>query len=538
MSLLLDALQRASLEKKKLAEARSGDPPAEPPVPVPSTFPELTLEPVEEPPAHAASYPDPASDSPSSVVANSLDNEAEPAPDLVPITERPAMELVATADATAVPESSSGQFLDGVPSELATVQSQPDKSWPAEPAAEVPVVGADSAHAQSPALDTRREPTGAVATNGTTPYSTPPPTPSRADPSPRIAREILAAHSPPKRKLATRTIVLGALIAVAALVNAAFFLGFFDSLLGTDDSVVGTGVAVAPPPAPAPPAEQPVPDAHATGAVPADAGALAGAESASPVVGQGAGTGAAAKTPPLPKPDVSEGKARERQSTPGAPRSPPTVLVSRPAPANPLQSAYEALRAGRYEEAGIAYRDALKSNPAERDALLGLAHLAHRAGSFDEARDLYQQVLRLDPEQPDAVAGLLSIASASDSASAASRIRDMAERSPQSPVAMSTLGSMLAREGRIGEAQQAFFQAYALDPENPLHAYNLAVALDRLHKYAQAREYYQRALALAEKGGTSRVAGFPVEQAQTRLEQLRGAVSEASEARPVALPAR
>lgn len=119
-------------------------------------------------------------------------------------------------------------------------------------------------------------------------------------------------------------------------------------------------------------------------------------------------------------------------------------LVSRPAPANPLQSAYEALRAGLYDEARVAYRQALRDNPAERDALLGLAHLAHRAGSFDEARELYQQVLRLDPEQADAAAGLLSIASTSDPASAASRMRDLAERSPQSPVAMSTLGGMLA----------------------------------------------------------------------------------------------
>lgn len=533
MSLLLDALQRASLEKRKLAEARGGEPAA----PAPATFPELTLEPVEAPPTSAVSTPDAADDSLSLVVATPSNIDATPVSDLAPAINSPATEFMALAEASSAPNNSNRQFLDEVTSQLAAVQSEANTSRPSAQAADISAtdVAADVSPSKSP--DTRREPTGAVTVDGTSPDKMPPPT-SRAEPSPRIAREILAAHQPPKRKLATRMIVLIALGVIVALANAAFFMGFFDHLLGPNDSVVGTGVAVAPPPAPHPLAEQPAPDVQAEGAGPAGALAMVGTESAPPMVGQRTGAGAASSTPSRLNPESSLVKARERRSTTSVPRPQSTLLVSRPAPTNPLQSAYEALRAGLYDEARVAYRQALRDNPAERDALLGLAHLAHRAGSFDEARELYQQVLRLDPEQADAAAGLLSIASTSDLASAASRMRDLAERSPQSPVAMSTLGGILAREGRIGEAQQAFFRAYALDPENALHAYNLAVALDRLHKYSQAREYYQRALVLAEKDGTSRVVDFPSEQAKGRLEQLRGATSDASEARPVASPAR
>jgi len=325
---------------------------------------------------------------------------------------------------------------------------------------------------------------------------------------------------------------------VVALANLAFFLGFFDSLPGTGDTVVGTGVAVAPPPATAPIAEAPVTGAQPAGMGPADAEASIGADSSLPMTAKPDGAGAAVNSTLRLAAQSPTGKVDERKAATSPSRTSPKVIVRQQTITNPLQSAYDALRAGRFEEAGVAYRQALKSNPVERDALLGLAHLAHRQGRFDEARDLYQQVLRLDPEQPDAAAGLLSIASTSDPAAAASRMRDLAERSPQSPVAMSTLGGMLAREGRIGEAQQAFFRAYTLDPESALHAYNLAVALDRLHKYAQAREFYQRALLLAEKGGNSGVTGFPGEQARVRLEQLRGAASDVVEARPVATPAR
>jgi tetratricopeptide (TPR) repeat protein len=82
---------------------------------------------------------------------------------------------------------------------------------------------------------------------------------------------------------------------------------------------------------------------------------------------------------------------------------------------------------------------------------------------------------------------------------------------------------MLAREGRIAEAQQAYFKALSLEPANAFHAYNLAVALDRMHKYAQAQQYYERSLSLFKASPASGKTGFPLVAAEQRLAQLRGA---------------
>lgn len=537
MSLLLDALQRASQEKMKLAEARGADRPTDKLEAAPSTFPELSLEPVEELPASAASHRELKSDSLPPYAVTLPEAETVSVPDPIMNTDPAAVELTGLATRSSPPDHGS-PLLAEAESVRAPVQSAVEAVMLAEQATGDPLATGSTivAPMQSPdrqSDSTRESPADGGKASGTSTSEA-----SRTEPSPRIAREILIAHRPSKRKLAARNIVLIGLVAVVALVNLAFFLGFFDSLLGPGDTVVGAGVAVAPPPAAGAIGEASVADAKATGAEPAGPVASVGAESSLSVTAKPTGAGAGVNSPSRLAAESPTGKSDEKRAATSPSRTPPKVIVRRQTIGNPLQSAYDALRAGRFEEAGVAYRQALKSNPAERDALLGLAHLAHREGSFDEARDLYQQVLRLDPEQPDAAAGLLSIASTSDPAAAASRMRDMAERSPQSPVTMSTLGSMLAREGRIGEAQQAFFRAYTLDPENALHAYNLAVALDRLHKYAQAREFYQRALRLAEKGGNSGVTGFPGEQARVRLEQLRGAASDAVEARPVATPAR
>ena len=538
MSLLLDALQRASQEKMKLTEARGGDRATEKLEAAPSTFPELTLEPVAELPAAAASHLEPRSDSLPPFAATPPEAETVPAPDPTLNTEPSAADLTVLAAKSPPPDHGNNPLLAEAEPVRSPVQSVVEAVKPVEPVAHDPLAIGSTMVAPPQTPERQAEPTRASPAEGVNTSGSSTAESSRTEASPRIAREILIAHRPSKRKLTTRSIALLGLVIVVALANLAFFLGFFDSLPGTGDTVVGTGVAVAPPPATAPIAEAPVTGAQPAGMGPADAEASIGAESSLPATAKPGGAGAAVNSTLRHAAQSPTGKSDEKRAATSPSRTPPKVIVRRQTIGNPLQSAYDALRAGRFEEAGVAYRQALKSNPAERDALLGLAHLAHREGSFDEARDLYQQVLRLDPEQPDAAAGLLSIASTSDPAAAASRMRDMAERSPQSPVTMSTLGSMLAREGRIGEAQQAFFRAYTLDPENALHAYNLAVALDRLHKYAQAREFYQRALRLAEKGGNSGVTGFPGEQARVRLEQLRGAASDAVEARPVATPAR
>jgi tetratricopeptide (TPR) repeat protein len=78
------------------------------------------------------------------------------------------------------------------------------------------------------------------------------------------------------------------------------------------------------------------------------------------------------------------------------------------------------------------------------------------------------------------------------------------------------LGNQYAAQGRWAEAQQAYFQAYASDPEHPDFAYNLAISLDRMHQTKLALEYYRRALALAETHPVS----FDKVQVSNRVSQL------------------
>jgi Flp pilus assembly protein TadD len=122
---------------------------------------------------------------------------------------------------------------------------------------------------------------------------------------------------------------------------------------------------------------------------------------------------------------------------------------------------------------------------------------------------------------------MLSLASEGDLPMAGSRARDMVERAPDSGAAFAALGSILVREGLIADAQQAFFKALSLEPDDAFNAYNLAVALDRLHKPVQALGYYERALALADKFGAATRRNFPRDAVVLRIGQIKS-VGDAS----------
>lgn len=184
---------------------------------------------------------------------------------------------------------------------------------------------------------------------------------------------------------------------------------------------------------------------------------------------------------------------------------------------NPLvQGGYSAFRNGDMATARAQYQAALQAEPANRDALLGLAALAVRDNQPAQAAALYGRLLEGDPRDPEALSGMAALRS-SDSGDVERRLRRALEQHPESASALFALGSLYARQNRWSEAQQLFFKAHAAEPAHPDYAFNLAVGLDRLNQPRLARDYYARALALAEAGGP---ATFDRAAAANRLREL------------------
>ena len=195
------------------------------------------------------------------------------------------------------------------------------------------------------------------------------------------------------------------------------------------------------------------------------------------------------------------------------------ITSSRPVPqVHPrVGSAYAAYQAGDLATARSDYQQALREEPANRDALLGLAALDVRSGRLEAAEGAYLRLLQADPRDAHAQAALLALrAGRVDPVAAESRVKSMLADNPGAHVLNFTLGNQLAQQGRWAEAQQEYFKAFAAEPDNPDFAYNLAVSLDHLRQPKVALEYYRRALALAKARGAS----FDTAAAQARVDQL------------------
>ena len=183
-----------------------------------------------------------------------------------------------------------------------------------------------------------------------------------------------------------------------------------------------------------------------------------------------------------------------------------------------IKDAYTALQQKDLDRASRLYDEALNISPGQRDALLGAAAAATASGRFNDAASFYQKQLAADPKDNFARAGLLALMNDGKSRAAVQQeVSDMLKINPRSAHLHFLKGVGFAAGNRWSLAQSAFYEAYNLDNKNPDYAFNLAVALDHLNQTPLARIYYERALSLAQ----DRPANFDAAAVARRLEGLK-----------------
>jgi tetratricopeptide (TPR) repeat protein len=196
-----------------------------------------------------------------------------------------------------------------------------------------------------------------------------------------------------------------------------------------------------------------------------------------------------------PKPVVVKPAAK-----PETPQPRNTIVVKRgdagPSINPTLANAYASLQAGRLESAAQLYGQLLRSEPKSADALLGLAAIAVREGRNDDAAAHYRAILEIDPRHAVAQSGLIALTGRAEPVAAESHLKQLIAREP-SAFLYFTLGNLYADQSLWAPAQQAYFQAHHLEPDNPDYAYNLAVGLEHISQSRLALGFYRRAVELS-----------------------------------------
>jgi Tfp pilus assembly protein PilF len=235
----------------------------------------------------------------------------------------------------------------------------------------------------------------------------------------------------------------------------------------------------------------------------------------------------AASEPPVQRPDSAP--RRFRKSTDDSVAAVPALedhVSSRPAEAQRtslspgINEAYEALQAGKLDQAEALYRSVLQTDAQNIDALLGLGTIASRRGNAQQAIGFYEQALRLEPRNAAAQAGMIDIIGQADPQTSETHLKQLIAREPSAFLYFS-LGNLYARQAVWASAQAAYFQAHNLQPDNPDYAYNLAIGLEHLEQPKLALTYYRKALELSFQKGH---ANFDQNRVIERIGQLAARV--------------
>jgi hypothetical protein len=190
--------------------------------------------------------------------------------------------------------------------------------------------------------------------------------------------------------------------------------------------------------------------------------------------------------------------------------------TTQPAVNPALTQAYKALQSGDLEEARALYARLSQSEPLNVDVLLGLAYIAAQQNHGDDAMKLYLRILQINPRHGAAQGALIGLIGRVDPLASETRLKLLISREPSAFLHF-VLGNLYADQSLWAQAQQAYFQAHHLEPDNPDYAYNLAVGLDHLRQNKLALGFYQRAEQSAMSLGR---ANFNLTHARERISIL------------------
>lgn len=158
---------------------------------------------------------------------------------------------------------------------------------------------------------------------------------------------------------------------------------------------------------------------------------------------------------------------------------------------------YSYLAAGRTQEAIAVLVKGKEMSPGDAQLNVYLGTAKSRVGLLNEAEDAYRQALRIQPENQEALSRLgIVLMQQGKLGDAVTVMERSLYLKPDDSPTLAALGETLLRHGDYAAARKYLAQSLDRDPTNGPAHYHLAVALSWLSRPVEAREQVQLALNL------------------------------------------
>jgi len=162
-----------------------------------------------------------------------------------------------------------------------------------------------------------------------------------------------------------------------------------------------------------------------------------------------------------------------------------------------IAEAAEHQRAGRLDQAEATYREILRRDPRNIEALRLLALIAMQTEHYGQAEQLLARVVEI---APDFLAAWIDLSRAQlerlEIPAARTSIARAMDLNPRSPTVLVHAANVQARAGRHDEAIETFQRAIATNPESNAALVGLGNALKTVGRQAEAIDAYRRATVL------------------------------------------
>lgn len=162
-----------------------------------------------------------------------------------------------------------------------------------------------------------------------------------------------------------------------------------------------------------------------------------------------------------------------------------------------IAKAAEHQRAGRLEDAEAIYREILRRDPRNLEALRLLALIAINVEHYGQAEQLLKRAVEI---APDFLAAWIDLSRAQlerlDLPAAHASIERAAQLNPRSANVQIHVANVEARSGRHDQAIETYRRAIVLNPELPAGYLGLGNTLKTVGRQAEAVEAYRRATVL------------------------------------------
>jgi tetratricopeptide (TPR) repeat protein len=187
--------------------------------------------------------------------------------------------------------------------------------------------------------------------------------------------------------------------------------------------------------------------------------------------------------------------------------------------------------AGRYEEAGHAFRAILERNPADQGALLGLFDSSYRRGASDQAIEAMEQLAKLQPQSCNPLINLVRIYLGLDQFQPAQMHAEQClEIFPEHAVAHHLLGVISLREGDLLPAKRGLERALNSDPNLVEALYRLATVETQLGETESVLRLLEKAISL---DGEHEGARYTLAQVYARMDRADDAEKQFAEFRRI-----